>query len=350
MFLRIQLLCLALLIFLLSPGSRLMALESSDCADCHCESEITQDGGRYLYIDPVRYQASAHFEAGCTACHQDVSEEHPDDGIRPSRAACNDCHDEIVAEYASCAHVDNADCTDCHNPHQARAIDAVAGPEMNQACEKCHEAAQIATSHGSWLPQAELHTKALPCIACHTCTDAYDIIFYLEKMGPDRDANNAIQLAQYQELCRIFASEKLEALVDQDGNQEISLSELVQFNRLCKKHQLRLWGMLTPKQAGHCYQILDNRWDCSFCHTSGNEAQQTSYVALPDGQGRYQRLTVESGAVLEALYGTPDFYMVGVSRHPGLRNLGLLILAAGLMFPLVHGSLRLLTIKNRRKE
>jgi hypothetical protein len=58
---------------------------------------------------------------------------------------------------------------------------------------------------------------------------------------------------------------------------------------------------------------------------------------------------VEKGAILNILYGTPDFYMIGFTRSITLSIIGALIAAAGLMVPIVHGTLRFLT-RNRRKE
>ena len=104
-----------------------------------------------------------------------------------------------------------------------------------------------------------------------------------------------------------------------------------------------------PEVITHNYQIRDNRWDCTFCHATGPKAQQASYLALPGQDGNYSRLPVEKGAILDILYGTPDFYMIGFTRSITLSIIGALIAAAGLMVPIVHGTLRFLT-RNRRKE
>ena len=103
-----------------------------------------------------------------------------------------------------------------------------------------------------------------------------------------------------------------------------------------------------PEKITHTYQILKNRWDCTFCHASGPTALQTSYLAIPDKDGRSIRLPVEKGAILDLLYGTPDFYMMGTSRSTVLSIIGLFIVACGAMVPLVHGTLRFLTRKNRK--
>ena len=139
-------------------------------------------------------------------------------------------------------------------------------------------------------------------------------------------------------------------VVDLDGNGQVSVDELRKFYEVGKTHGLRLWGMMTPEVATHDYGTLDNRWDCSFCHASGPETVQKSYVALPGPAGAYTRLPVEAGAVLEALYGSPDFYMVGATRSKALTYLGLAIILGGAAVPLGHGTLRLLTMRNRREK
>ena len=42
---------------------------------------------------------------------------------------------------------------------------------------------------------------------------------------------------------------------------------------------------MMPEVVTHNYQILNNRWDCTFCHASGPNAQQNSYLAFPEQDG-----------------------------------------------------------------
>jgi len=326
------------------------SMEAQDCTECHLDISIIEEGGRYLYIDQVQYEQTAHFEEGCTACHNSVSDDHPDDGIRPARAGCIDCHDDVVEEYAGCTHSANADCVDCHNPHRAKSIKAVSGFDMNRMCIECHNPKEVAETHGVWLPQAHLHIEALPCITCHTGSENYVITFYLEKFEERGGAITNIRLATFTELRVIAPSGKVANLIDTDGNGSINLAELKRFNASSRKYGLRLKGMMTPEDASHTYTTLDNRWDCSFCHASGPSAMQTSFVAFPNGKGAYIQVEVEKGAVLDALYGTPDFYLVGATRNKTISFVGLIIVGAGLLLPVGHGSLRLLTMKNRREE
>jgi hypothetical protein len=77
---------------------------------------------------------------------------------------------------------------------------------------------------------------------------------------------------------------------------------------------------------------------------------QTSYVAFPDKKGGVTRVAVEKGAILDILFGTPDFYMLGTTRSTALNIVGALIIAGGMMMPIGHGTLRFLTRKNRKEH
>ncbi|MEJ2698648.1 MAG: cytochrome c3 family protein [Desulfuromonadales bacterium] len=324
--------------------------ENETCLGCHGDAGTVGDEFR---IDPLKFDHTAHGELGCTTCHQSVSTNHPEDGKAPSRPACRDCHPEVSEEYAHTAHAANASCGDCHNPHQVHAATAVSGMDMNRQCSACHDPGDMKSAHGAWLPQADLHLQALPCVSCHTGSKNYVITLYMVRrdVAPRGSAPNSgatFVPAGYGELRTLAGSRGIQSLIDANGDGVVSLAELKQFNSQSGLHGLRLKGMLTPEVVTHSLQILDNRWDCTFCHASGPGAMQTSFLALPREDGSYNRLPVEKGAVLDALNGTPDFYMMGATRNASLNLLGLAILAGGLVMPVGHGFLRFLTRKNRR--
>ena len=326
------------------------AQQSPTCLGCHGDAGVVGDEYR---IDPLKFDHTAHGQLGCATCHQSVSENHPDDGKVPSRPACRDCHQEVSEEYSRTAHAANASCGDCHNPHQAHAPTEVSGMDMNRQCAACHDPGKMKGAHGAWLPQVDLHLQALPCVSCHTGSKNYVITLYMVRRdGPPRGSGPirgaAFVPARYEELKSLAGNRGIQSLIDTDGDSVISLAELKQFNGHSGHHGLRLKGMLTPEVVTHSLQILGNRWDCTFCHASGPGAMQTSFLALPREDGSYGRLPVEKGAILDALNGTPDFYMMGATRNASLNLLGLAILAGGLVMPVGHGFLRFLTRKNRR--
>jgi hypothetical protein len=336
---------LTVLIITLFPFM-VFAMENSDCTECHSDASVV---GENLVVETLAFDHTAHAEVGCPTCHASITDKHPDDGLTPSKASCSECHDEVSKEYANSLHAENAACSDCHNPHHALGPTEVSGHDMNQQCSACHDHADMQDKHAEWLPQADLHISMLPCITCHSPSDEFVITLYIIK----RQSGNLFgkfQLASYDELKTLAAGKPIQELVDRNADGYISLAELRMFNLDPENKQLRLQGMMTPEHVSHDFRTQDDRWDCSFCHASGPDARQVSFLSLAEQDGSFRRISVERGAVLDALYGTPDFYMVGSTRSTALNYVGLVILAGGLVMPVGHGTLRFLTRKNRKHE
>lgn len=320
------------------------AMESSDCLDCHADADIVGEG---LIINQITFDRTHHAEVGCNACHDGVSESHPDDGLDPGRANCGDCHSAAEEEYAKTTHSENVACVDCHNPHAVQAQAEVSGYDMNRPCATCHDGSTMLESHSDWLPRTSLHLSVLPCITCHTGSEKMVLQLYLSR--PDsKTAGGDFQLASYEELNSLQKDSDPAQLLDLNNNHIVSLEELRTFNQNQDYQNFRLQGLLVPAVQTHSYDILYNRWDCTYCHGTGPTSLQTSYISLPQPDGSYQRTPVENGAVMTVLYTTPDFYMIGSTRNMALNLAGVFILAGGLVMPIGHGFVRFLTRRNRR--
>lgn len=344
------------IISLISPlllSSMLAQAETAtneDCLACHSNPSITGSKNKNPFVDPLQFGRTSHASVGCTSCHNAVPSAHPDNGLIVTKASCENCHTELQAVYKKSIHGENASCGDCHNPHTVRPPTAVSGEEINQQCNKCHEMAQTLTSHSQWLPQARLHMDAVPCISCHAESKDYVITLFLQKRDREKQNGDFRILTNY-ELGRLLPKGITPTQwIDKDKNNQITLQELREFNLKSRTKDLRLWGMIMPEKLDHNFQLLLNRRDCSFCHLSGPEARQTSYVAFPERDGSFSRVPVEKGAVLDVLFGTPDFYMVGSTRSPLLSLIGLVIVCGGVCFPVAHGTFRYLTRENRKKQ
>lgn len=333
--------CLSALI--IAPVS-LLAMDADYCLMCH--GDATMFSGS-LVIDATTFDTTAHSDLGCVICHDSITEDHPADGITVSRAVCLDCHDDLGSEYMMTNHANYATCGDCHNPHEVRGMKAMAGYDMNVKCAQCHESAAMVDAHKKWLPQADLHIAKLPCITCHTGSQGYEIVLNIVQRT-EGGFFSRFELPKYEELDRISGDKPIVRLIDTDGDNFISLKELRSFNRNPAYRNLRLEGTLVPSDVSHELITLDNRYDCTFCHVSGPESLQTSFLAIPLKDGGYERVNVQEGAVLDALYGTPDFYMIGTTRSASMNIIGLLIICGGFVMPLGHGLLRFLTRKNRQ--
>lgn len=321
-----------------------IAGKSGNCLDCHGNAKGI--GDRY-FIDPVKYEHTSHARIGCPACHDSIGGGHPGDQMVPAKTGCIECHGDTAAEYARTAHAAMAACNDCHNPHRVHAPNEISGQEMNRMCATCHNNEGMVAKHARWLPQADLHLGMLPCITCHTGSKNYVITLYIIKREEDK-RNGEFKLAGHAELEKIAGGIGIRSMIDGNGDNYISIAELGLFNRNPAYKHLRLQGVLTPETVTHNFEILQNRWDCTFCHASGPGAMQTSFIALPDKSGAFQRVSVEKGAVLDTLNGPPDFYLTGASRNASLNKIGLAIIAGGMVMPVGHGFLRFLTRKNRK--
>lgn len=317
------------------------------CLRCHGQTAIMKPAGMKFYIDPRKFAETTHAIVGCTSCHERISTGHPHDGYIPPKATCGECHGPVHAEYSKSIHAAKAGCSGCHNPHEVRLPIFMSGEEINGKCGRCHDTRKTVQSHSKWLPQADLHIDSLLCITCHTGSQDYVITMTIENRLPG--TKDTFKTATYEELVRFSQTEEISRIIDINGDRSVSLKELRDFNHQLRGRNMRLWGMMTPEVVTHSYQILANRWDCSFCHASGPKAMQKSFIAFPDKNGSFTRLAVEKGAILDILYGTPDFYMLGTTRSTPLNILGGVIVAAGLAFPVCHGFFRFLT-RNKRKE
>jgi hypothetical protein len=174
---------------------------------------------------------------------------------------------------------------------------------------------------------------------------------YIEKREDvEPDKKGGIALATYRDLTQLVGDKGVQSLIDANGDGFIATAELKEFNGNSKYDSVGLWGVLSTKTSSHVYGVFEDRRDCSFCHAAGPKAMQTCYLAFPNQDGTFSKLAVEEGALLDPLFATPDFYMVGSTRNNILSILGLLIIAGGLGAASLHGTFRILTRKNRRKH
>ncbi len=340
------LLAAATLMLALTFPPALQAMKSADCLSCHGDADRV---GEPLHLDPQRFDTTAHAVLGCPACHDAVADQHPYDGLKVNKARCRDCHEQIATEYARSLHGINATCGDCHNPHVVQAPSEVSGFAMNRQCLACHSRSYMVATHTFWLPQAAIHLKALPCITCHSASENYAITFYLisREGGASPGDFEPVTYARLQDLAAGISEH---GLVDTNADSFISLDELRAFHHSPAAGRLRLQGMMVPEQVTHSFDILENRWDCSFCHAAGPASLEASYLALPQQDGSFRRIPIEEGALRDALYGTPDFYMIGAGRNRTLDLIALVIILGGLALPAGHGLARLLTRRKRRRD
>lgn len=327
------------------PGFNFGTLEkNSPCLRCHSSMAAV---GEKCYVDPIKFSQTMHAKIGCVTCHDAIGNVHPDGSSSPISTSCMDCHQDIAEQYASSAHVKNTSCGGCHDPHTVLSLAEVSGADVKRQCSGCHKENKMTASHARWLPQAELHLATIPCISCHIESKELIVTLNIVKRHGGK-MSDGLQPVSHAELKKLARGGNILSLIDSNGDNTVSLSELRGFNFNPLYSDYCLAGVMTPSQISHDFKIINNRWDCTYCHAKGPGSLQSSSLALPTEDGSYTRMPVEKGAVIEALNGIPDFYMMGATRSDIMNKIGLAILGGGMVMPVGHGMLRFLTRRNRQ--
>jgi hypothetical protein len=139
------------------PG---IATDDETCLDCHDDTEFTKerDGKEIsLHVEYSIFKASAHSGLECVDCHEDASDDHPED---LNRVYCGDCHDDVQLDFDASIHgraykrdVEHApSCSSCHGIHDIALTSDPTSPtyKMNipVLCGTCHrEGAPVASTY-----------------------------------------------------------------------------------------------------------------------------------------------------------------------------------------------------------
>lgn len=336
--------------FGLTAGTALAADANSandSCLGCHADMDIVGED-RLIHND--LYHNTTHSSFGCTACHNNVPDSHPDGQPIAFTTACNSCHADVADQYTVSKHfIGTPDCGSCHNPHTAQKAEKMSAVEMNAICTNCHDHMKITASHAQWLPQTGLHLGAITCVTCHTETDSYVLSVYMARKDLKGSATRPV-IADYNYLLNKAGNEEIQQLVDTNHDAYISLEELRKFNSNPENKDVFLKAILTPTHTSHAFHISDKSFNCTFCHASGPNSAQITKLVLPEKDGSYRQLDIESGGTIGSLNAIPDFYMMGTSRNSLMNKLGAVILAGGLVMPVGHGLIRFMTRKNRERN
>ena len=150
-----------------------------------------------LYVNPQQYQQSNHKRLKCVHCHTaDYSHYPHPESVKSENLYCLDCHKDdpkfvpyqfakIEQAFKNSIHATQAQfsCFSCHNPHQFKV--SRVGEKIseivrydNDICLNCHASplykalkrkgfTELLLSH-QWLPNPQLHWRAVRCVECHT--------------------------------------------------------------------------------------------------------------------------------------------------------------------------------------
>ncbi len=373
------------------------------CLACHSTAGMEKElqGGEKLslHIDGAKFAKSVHSVIGCAVCHGSVTlENHPPSKTKiPSlreysleRAkVCSTCHGDIAKQYESSIHASLVRegnpvapiCTDCHNPHTAKAKSgydaasgapcskchgsiyeayagsvhgqsglgcpschrahdvspATKGDQLKSACLECHQGALA--SHQVWLPNAGQHFETVSCPVCHSPTAKRKVDLRLYNNSAKERVAEKEGVPQFENQARLADRRGV-------GLDAMALRSLLQgFNREGANDQVTLRGRLEVSTGIEAHRLARSAHavrDCASCHQQGAGAFQSVTVSIVGPDGR----PVHYGAKPEVLHSVISmdsvggFYAIGGTRIKLLDWLLVLALIGGIGGPLGHMTVR----------
>jgi hypothetical protein len=330
-------------------SKRAYSLERMEtCRDCH-KKTMTQ------YEDSVH---SALVRAGsekaplCSDCHNP----HATRSVKeksaggPEPVICQKCHQGIAKAFVESVHGRSGDealeCKDCHTTHSIRA--ASLGENMKGQCVSCHK--DVVTTHAVWLPNSELHLEAISCPACHSPGTTRRINLRLYEGG------NAPHQAAEKVGVPTFVKMANSADATGAGLDARALWSLLQeFNRDGGEGKTVLRGRLEVQTGVQAHQLGEKALalrDCDTCHKQGAASFQAVSVTMAGPDGRPLRHDASLGVLnsIESVGSIGGFYAIGSTRIKLLDVLLLMALGAGILLPLAHLSVKLISERRRRQQ
>ena len=176
---------------------------NGECLACHARSAPTPpppradfdtDKVKRFLVDAAMFSSSNHGGVECKTCHGAGFSTFPHkQDARAQISQCSECHAQkvlrIEAQFDKSVHATQLPgkftCTTCHDPHKFQAAKKLGDPRRivaqdNRMCADCHqsdrqfhalapdrERADLERVH-DWLPNTQLHWKAVRCVECHT--------------------------------------------------------------------------------------------------------------------------------------------------------------------------------------
>ena len=343
------------------------------CSACHADIDLAKHQTGSKKKTTVREHSLALVEV-CRQCHEDkfklyegsvhaallragnpmaplCSDCHEPHAVKPKSASapinevpCRNCHATVFKAYAQSVHglaraKDSEGgapiCADCHRSHDVAA--AGSGNQVKEACLGCH--ANALQSHKSWLPNAAQHFESVSCPACHA------------PMAPRR-----VDLKLYDSSAKERVSEKIGVprfegrarLADSGGKglDALALASLLkQFNSENSEGDTILRGRLEVDGGPETHMLGAKDQaikDCNACHREGAEPFKKVTISIvgPDGRAlRYgaQQEVLQAPTSVDSVRG---FYAIGGTRIKLLDILLALALAAGVIVPIGHLSIK----------
>lgn len=190
-----------LLLLLLSIVTVNGQVSTSECMECHGDKDLTKmvdDTVEVsLFVDLDKFGNSVHGGFECVDCHANIKEIPHDENLEHPN--CNQCHDDVAAEYMKSLHglslargdKDAPYCWNCHSSHYVYSgQDSLSmTSKLNQptTCATCHSNLDVVRKYHipiadpSRLYQTSFHFKIIKekgnteSASCSDCHGAHDL-------------------------------------------------------------------------------------------------------------------------------------------------------------------------------
>jgi len=159
-------------------------IKTSACLECHADKSLVKTNalGRAvsLYVDAARLFWSVHSTNSCVSCHDDITSQHPDDGVLGKPVECGVCHELQTTSYNASVHglalkasrAKSPRCKDCHGYHEVLPGTSRSSrlhfSQQAETCGGCH-----AQAERDWSLSVHGTALAIGVRDAPTCTDCH---------------------------------------------------------------------------------------------------------------------------------------------------------------------------------
>ncbi|MDA8083283.1 MAG: multiheme c-type cytochrome [Nitrospiraceae bacterium] len=334
---------------------------SGVCAKCHEDKHTAVRGSMHynlsFRVGETLVSRGRPEAPVCTDCHGFHTVGAKETYETLSGIPCRKCHENIFAIYAKSVHgMAKARgehraplCASCHFAHEINFT--AMSDKIKAACLGCHEG--IEAVHGRWLPNAELHLAAVACAACHAPSTEKGIYLQLidEKTGRPVPVDQMLQVLG-------ITGEELSGQLDAHGQGLDSYELAYLLRRLNLKGagaKISFLGKMDVMKYSEAHQLSLKKYavrKCEDCHSPASNFFKKVTLAVVKTDGGIDRYRTQTD-VLKSIFLTESskqFYALGGTRIAFLDWAGIFIVFCGLMFPVVHVTLRIFTAPVRRAK
>lgn len=304
------------------------------CGNCH-NDKVRQWGNS---VHATLVQEGNPDAPICTSCHSPHSVmQGAADSL--STVPCKTCHSAIFAAYATSVHgvirqhgmLAAPLCFDCHGAHDVAVPSAGVG--RRDVCLSCHT--EALASHGSWLPNAQLHFDVVSCPVCHTPRAQRVVNLILYNNATLKETSRSAGIPEFENLSATAGAKPA-------GLDPVTLMTLLgALNRQGVEGKTSIRGRLEVRTGIEDHELTfaaSAIGACDTCHRQGAAAFQSVEVSVAGSAGMPIHYDA-SKDVLSSVFSIDavgGFYAIGGSRITFLDLLFVLALVGAVGWSLVH--------------